>query len=221
MRAKTNIHIARSQRSARVYLTSKPLDLDIPYQIRVPHPDHSQHLAHWNRLINKRGGAADACCAADSITRADSPGIRASSAKAASIGAMAATRGHTTPAPAALARRRAHAASSNVRRPARAALGAGLASPAAFTPWSPPPRRPPSTPPGCAALRCARRRPEPYPLKNPHIRASCALTAWAINEDVQGIRGNGAARARSLQPWPRALQSLCALRTSPSYAGHN
>ncbi|CAG4953923.1 unnamed protein product [Colias eurytheme] len=82
--------------------SSRPIMDELPYRYHILGHTHNTS-AH--RLINKRGGAADACCASR-----DSPGKRARIAKAASMGAMAATRGHTTPAPAALARRRAHAA---------------------------------------------------------------------------------------------------------------
>ncbi|CAG4977024.1 unnamed protein product [Parnassius apollo] len=82
------------------------------------------------------------------------------------MGAMAATRGHTTPAHAALAHRRAHAAFyyTTAAGPSGARRGTGRAR------HLDPPRFPPRAPtlnprPPCAAFRCARRRPEPCPLK--------------------------------------------------------
>lgn len=79
---------------------------------------------------------------------------------------MAATRGHTTPAPAALARRRAHAA-WHYLRPARAALGAGLGS---TTP------APLTHPLQLRSLQVRELRPEAsaLPLENPlRIRPLC------------------------------------------------
>lgn len=73
--------------------------------------------------VNKRGARRTPVASRHEAKH--SPGSKASSAKAANIGAIAARRGHTTPAHAALARRRAHAAWRYVR-PARAAPGAGL-----------------------------------------------------------------------------------------------
>lgn len=96
-----------------------------------------------------------------------SPGSKASSAKATNIGPIAATRGHTTPAHAALARRRAHAAWNNVR-PARAAPGAGLGAPAPGAPLAAPAPR-------CAAARTGARGTPPTSAL-PHEKASIIIS---------------------------------------------
>lgn len=99
-----------------------------------------------------------------------SPGSKASSAKATNIGAIAATRGHTTPAHAALARRRAHAAWDNVR-PARAAPGAGLGAPAPGAPLRAPHALAPARPVPRAPLRSRQDRCARHP-------ADLSSTPW-------------------------------------------
>lgn len=94
---------------------------------------------------------------------AHSPGSKASSAKATSTGAMAATRGHTTPAHAALARRRAHAAwDCSAAGPSGARRGTRRDRP---LPPRAPPRPAPPTPP-LRSLQVREPRPGPCPLKN-------------------------------------------------------
>ncbi|CAH0727631.1 unnamed protein product, partial [Brenthis ino] len=83
-------------------------------------------------------------------------------------------------------------------RPARAALGAGLTSPAADTPGHPQPQPPPHTRtlrPACA-FRCAS---PPCPLKNPQP------IVWRANEDVQGVKwgSEGKVAASELSPLPQ------------------
>lgn len=86
------------------------------------------------------------------VASAHSPGTRVSSAKAARRGAIAAPRGHTPPAHAALARRRAHAPAE--RRVASSATTAGLGATL------------PTPPSPCAPAGCAP-QPGPCPSKNP------------------------------------------------------
>lgn len=111
------------------YLATAAEDLAYLTSLRT-HPQHSL-TRYRNRFYkqgtNKIGGrnlGGNACCArwrppgAWRGRGADSPEIRANSAKATSM-TMAATRGHTTPAPAALALQRAHAACSTCGRTER------------------------------------------------------------------------------------------------------